>query len=310
MGKKIYGKVFSMEIINYLYSNLIMVLSVILMLGFLSCYFKKSQKKDFLLLLLFGVYFFDELFRNLFPLMVHPDSIYQFTTVTIEFCLSFIFFGIILEQLKNKLSKWEQIILGGITILVLAIAYSSILGNYFHWGFYISTWGAIRLYRERTVSKRSFAMFWIMTMLAVLQYANLALYIYRYLVSDTRQDSITITVFSELMLFIIFGSAIIQLIFNLRSYLRENTYNTDDNAEKATDLQKIIIGLAKEYELTKREQEMLEFLMEGYTYTQISEKLFISKGTVKTHVHNLYQKLGVTNRNQIAPDFFYERVKN
>lgn len=45
--------------------------------------------------------------------------------------------------------------------------------------------------------------------------------------------------------------------------------------------------------LTKRETEILQLIAEGKTYTQISEELFISKETAKTHIKNIYSKLQV-----------------
>ena len=51
-----------------------------------------------------------------------------------------------------------------------------------------------------------------------------------------------------------------------------------------------------DYHLTERETEVLEQLSKGLTYDQIAENLFISYGTVRKHVENIYRKLGVNNR--------------
>ncbi|MFT6365298.1 MAG: ATP/maltotriose-dependent transcriptional regulator MalT [Patiriisocius sp.] len=48
--------------------------------------------------------------------------------------------------------------------------------------------------------------------------------------------------------------------------------------------------------LTKRERQMLDTITTGETNKVIAEKLFISEQTVKWHLHQLYQKLGVKNR--------------
>ena len=47
--------------------------------------------------------------------------------------------------------------------------------------------------------------------------------------------------------------------------------------------------------LTKRESEILKLLCEGYSNTQIAEKLFISQRTVEGHKSNLINKTGVKN---------------
>ncbi len=49
-------------------------------------------------------------------------------------------------------------------------------------------------------------------------------------------------------------------------------------------------------ELSRREQEILEFLSKGYRYKEIAEKLFISIETVRTHIRNTYEKLQVNSR--------------
>ncbi|TKC61230.1 response regulator transcription factor [Pedobacter hiemivivus] len=48
--------------------------------------------------------------------------------------------------------------------------------------------------------------------------------------------------------------------------------------------------------LSFREQEIIELLAQGTSNKEIADLLFISTGTVKTHVRNIYKKLHVTNR--------------
>src|SRR5688572_30255044 len=50
--------------------------------------------------------------------------------------------------------------------------------------------------------------------------------------------------------------------------------------------------------LTKRESDILQLISEGKTYTQISEELFISKETAKTHIKNIYSKLQVNSKSE------------
>jgi len=53
------------------------------------------------------------------------------------------------------------------------------------------------------------------------------------------------------------------------------------------------------YKLTQREQEVAELLVKGYTYAKIGERLFISMPTVKSHVSNIYKKVGVKNKMEL-----------
>jgi len=52
----------------------------------------------------------------------------------------------------------------------------------------------------------------------------------------------------------------------------------------------------QDYGLTKREIELLTQLKNGLSYEQISTNLFISYGTVRKHIENIYRKLQVNNK--------------
>ncbi|MCA2708820.1 MAG: response regulator transcription factor [Microcystis sp. M015S2] len=69
----------------------------------------------------------------------------------------------------------------------------------------------------------------------------------------------------------------------------------------------IIHGLDREYSqwrenvsLTGREREILELIVAGCSNAQIAERLYITIGTVKTHVRNILNKLSVDDRTQAA----------
>lgn len=49
-------------------------------------------------------------------------------------------------------------------------------------------------------------------------------------------------------------------------------------------------------ELTDRERDVLKCMVDGLNNNEIAEKLFVSLGTVKFHVSNIFQKLGVDSR--------------
>lgn len=53
---------------------------------------------------------------------------------------------------------------------------------------------------------------------------------------------------------------------------------------------------SQDYGLTPREFEVLELLVAGLNNPEISERLYISIGTTRTHVSNIFSKLGVSNR--------------
>lgn len=60
--------------------------------------------------------------------------------------------------------------------------------------------------------------------------------------------------------------------------------------------------------LTKRETTILQLISEGKTYTQISEELFISKETAKTHIKNIYSKLQVNSKSEAIAKANHEKL--
>jgi DNA-binding NarL/FixJ family response regulator len=58
-----------------------------------------------------------------------------------------------------------------------------------------------------------------------------------------------------------------------------------------------------EFNLTKREHEILELLIQGLSYKEIASKVFISPETMNSHIKNIYQKLNVHSRAQINARF-------
>ena len=60
---------------------------------------------------------------------------------------------------------------------------------------------------------------------------------------------------------------------------------------------------------TTRERQVARLVANGLTNLQISEELFITEGTVKKTVYNIYQKLGVHTRVQFLLKFI-ELSKN
>jgi DNA-binding CsgD family transcriptional regulator len=67
----------------------------------------------------------------------------------------------------------------------------------------------------------------------------------------------------------------------------------------APSLEQRCAALAEERRLTSREAEILVYLANGHGSGYISEALYISPNTVRTHVHNLYRKLEVSSREEI-----------
>lgn len=63
--------------------------------------------------------------------------------------------------------------------------------------------------------------------------------------------------------------------------------------------ERICRTIVERYGLSPRESEVLELLLEGRTIKRIQEALFISQGTVSTHIRHIYQKTGSANRQEL-----------
>ena len=84
-------------------------------------------------------------------------------------------------------------------------------------------------------------------------------------------------------------SAIARVV--LSSIQNENDIQTTNKKTKEAN---------KKYGLTKKELEVLSLIVDGLSNQEISEKLVVSISTTKAHVHNILQKLYLTDRTKAA----------
>jgi len=52
--------------------------------------------------------------------------------------------------------------------------------------------------------------------------------------------------------------------------------------------------------LTEREREVMRHVAEGISNKEVGKRLGLSEGTVKIHLHNIYEKVGVPNRTALT----------
>ena len=60
--------------------------------------------------------------------------------------------------------------------------------------------------------------------------------------------------------------------------------------------------------LSDREKEIVQLVAQGFRNREIGEKLFISVQTVKNHLHNIFDKLGVSDRLELALYAIHHRI--
>src|SRR4029079_14643964 len=62
--------------------------------------------------------------------------------------------------------------------------------------------------------------------------------------------------------------------------------------------------IAKKEVLSDRENDVLQLFADGLLYKEIADRLYIGHGTVRQHLHNIYEKLHVNNRTEAVNKYF------
>ncbi len=61
---------------------------------------------------------------------------------------------------------------------------------------------------------------------------------------------------------------------------------------------KPVRSLEENYQLSEREKEVLQWLVNGYSYKMVAAQLFISLETVRSHVKKIYEKMHVNSKTE------------
>ena len=64
----------------------------------------------------------------------------------------------------------------------------------------------------------------------------------------------------------------------------------------------------KEYNLTRREKEILKGILKGYTYREIAKEYCIANSTVKKHILHIYRKLNVRSKVEFVKKVLNEKL--
>mgnify|MGYP002640476061 CR=1 FL=1 len=106
----------------------------------------------------------------------------------------------------------------------------------------------------------------------------------------------------------LFGGRITFLYTNLIPLIWIKFYFLDyaKAQAKGKRYENVLAEIVEKYSISKRELEILKLILDGNSNREIKTKLFISYHTVKNHVYNLFQKLGVKSRYELM-HFLQER---
>lgn len=62
------------------------------------------------------------------------------------------------------------------------------------------------------------------------------------------------------------------------------------------------------YNLSERERQVLQLLVDGYSYKMIADKMFIALDTVRSHIKKIYEKLHVNSKSEAVAKAFKDRI--
>ena len=117
---------------------------------------------------------------------------------------------------------------------------------------------------------------------------------YKWIIDKQSTESINNPILEKAYMVVFFTGQVPSVAYLY--YFQNRHFNNQDKID-VPDFHKSII---ENYQLSKREWEIIQQISEGYTNGQISENLFISLQTVKDHVSRIYKKTGVKNRVQLV----------
>lgn len=63
-----------------------------------------------------------------------------------------------------------------------------------------------------------------------------------------------------------------------------------------------------EYNLSEREKQVLQLLVNGYSYKMIANDMFIAIDTVRSHIKKIYEKLQVNSKSEAVAKAFKDKI--
>jgi DNA-binding CsgD family transcriptional regulator len=108
---------------------------------------------------------------------------------------------------------------------------------------------------------------------------------------------------NTILISLLFLSLNIVPILFLKRYLQRSYWDILAEPERG----KIINRLYAKHNISKREKEVIYLILQGKSNKEIANALFISLPTVKQHIYNIYQKIGVKSRMQLN-NFIREHI--
>lgn len=304
-----------MELVAFLYNSLLVIIyAVAAVLSFI--YYQ--QKKQFLFLavaLFFALCILDETVVSMTEFIHWFSAYYNTLFITVPafktfilFCKTLLYLVIFLQLTKQSFRLTHGLILVGYALWLLFVP---ILSNevWKVWLYYLPTQLVLIFLSSSWLVKHRKKYFrqpllrkiaWITLILAFSIIIEDSFVIFHLDQYSTARVMIHNRNLSEDCLTLFYAGLTIMLLF--KQFARDyqiKQLNKETSAGVHYSNEELFQRFCAQYQITKREQDILRLLLESKNNQEIADTLYISVGTVKTHIHNIFQKLAVTKRNQI-----------
>ena len=99
----------------------------------------------------------------------------------------------------------------------------------------------------------------------------------------------------------------------LLEYIAEaNTGGAPMTASIATQVLKMFANMnskqGEDYHLSDREKQVLQLLVDGFSYKMIAAEMFIAIDTVRSHIKKIYEKLHVNSKSEAVAKAFKDKI--
>ena len=117
---------------------------------------------------------------------------------------------------------------------------------------------------------------------------------------DAAGDILSIALQGKVTILVLITALLFAVSIVVFYFLSRGFFSGDDVSSEKMRFQQF----SARHDLSQREREVLQLLLEEKTNPQIAEALFVSESTVKYHVHNLLKKTGCKTRLELLSLFY------
>lgn len=296
----------------FIYNILLIVLYTIAMSFTINFYFKTKEKLFLYLTIYLTFFIFDNIiiymteFINSFAISYNQTFMSIPTVKTIIFIVNAITSLLIITSLakeKVTLGQWIIVTLLGLWMLMIPFFPNSALKIWFYYLpnqlflFYLGCYLFLKSHHKEYSTKTLRYIKQISTLSIV---ASIAI-----VVEDTfvifnldRYTSLALKINNRNLCEDFFSILVCIMILRFFFFDSEKKKASNEQAEEQLE-QELINNFFSHYQFTQRETEIFLLLLAHKSNQEIADKLYLSIGTVKTHVHNIFIKLNVKKREQI-----------